>query len=169
VAFGARYGIQIGGPFGLEGSTSLLPTTRKLIDPSRDEGDRVIGSVDSRIVMLDARLRFSLTGNRTWQGIVPFLFAGGGVAFDVAGEDPAEETLLADDRFDFGTSFVGLLGSGIRWYPGPRFVVRGDFTLSLWQLKTPRGFRSQERGFTGVEEKEWASGPGMSVGVGFRF
>ena len=169
IAMGARYAIRIGGPFGLEGAASFLPTKRDLIDPGRDEGDRAIGEVASHIVTVGARLRFSFTGDRTWHGISPFLFTGGGVAFDVAGEDQAEEALLADDRFEFGTSFQGALGGGVRWFPGERFVFRGDLSLSIWRLKTPRGFRDPERGFTGVEEKEWASGPSLSVGVGFRF
>lgn len=169
ITLGARYGIHLSGPFGLEAVAAMLPTQRDLIDPGRDEGDRVIGEVPTTLVTVDGRLRFSLTGDRTWRSIAPFLFTGGGIVFDVAGDDAAEEDLLADDRFEFGTSFTGLLGGGVRWFPGDRFVVRFEGALSIWQLKSPRGFRNPEREFEGVEEKEWVSGPSFTVGVGFRF
>jgi hypothetical protein len=77
--------------------------------------------------------------------------------------------LLADDRFKFGTSFVGILGGGLRWFPGERFLIRGDFTLSIWQLKTPRGYSDPERAFRGVDEKEWVGSSSFTVGIGFRF
>lgn len=168
-ALGARYGINVAGPFGLEGVVTYSPTERSIIDPGRDEGDFKVGDMPSDVIVLDARLRFSLTGNRTWHGLAPVVLAGGGVAFDAAGGNEDQEVLLADDRFKFGTSFVGMLGGGIRWFPGERFFFRTDALLFLWQLKTPRGFSDPERDFEGVEEKEWVSGPSFSLGFGIRF
>jgi hypothetical protein len=168
-SLGARYGINIAGPFGLEGVVTYLPTNRSIIDPGRAEGDFKRGEMPADLVVLDARLRFSLTGDRTWHGLAPFVLAGGGLAFDASGAQQDKEVLLDDDRFSFGTSFVGLLGGGIRWYPGERFVVRADTGLFLWQLKTPPGFSDPERGFEGVGEKEWVSGPSFSLGLGIRF
>jgi hypothetical protein len=169
VAMGAKYGVDIAGPLGLEGVVTYLPTTRDIIDAGRDEGDQVIGDMASDILTLDARLRFSLTGDRSWHALSPFLMAGGGFAFDVSGDESDREVLLPDDVFDFGTSFVGLLGGGIRWFPAHRFLVRGDFTLTIWQLETPLGFSDPERGFVGVDEKEWVSGTSFSLGFGIRF
>ena len=168
-ALGARYGINIAGPFGLEGVVTYLPTDRSIIDPGRAVGDFKIGEMPSDVIMLDVRLRFSITGNRSWHGLAPFVLAGGGLAFDGAGAKEDQELLLADDRFKFGTSFVGILGAGVRWYPGDRFFFRADTQLFLWQLKTPRGFSDPEREFEGVEEKEWVSGPSISLGFGIRF
>lgn len=166
---GARYGINLAGPFGLEGAVTYLPTERSIIDPGRAEGDFKVGDMPSDVFMLDARLRFALTGDRTWHGLAPYLVAGGGVAFDGSGADEDQELLLADDRFKFGTSFVGILGGGLRWFPMERFFFRADADLFLWQLKTPRGFSDPDRGFEGVEEKEWVSGPSLSLGFGIRF
>ncbi len=168
-AWGARYGIDISGPFGLEAVVTHSPTQRDIIDPGRVEGDQVVGEMSSHVVMIDGRLRFSLTGDRAWHGLSPFLFTGGGVAFDVAGDESDLELILSDDRFKFGTTFVGILGSGLRWFPSERFLIRGDFSLSLWRLKTPRGFRDPARAFEGVGEKEWVSGPSFTLGASFRF
>lgn len=168
-AWGARYSVNVGGPFGLEGAVTHSPTTRDIVDPGRVEGDRVVGDMSSQLVMIDARLRFTLTGNRTWHRLAPFLMTGGGVVFDVSKDNSDEELLLDGDRFSMGTSFVGLLGGGFRWFPVDRFLVRGDLSLFLWRLKTPRGYSDPEREFAGVDQKEWVSGPSFTLGVSFRF
>jgi hypothetical protein len=168
-AWGARYGVNVSGPFGLEAVVTHSPTHRDIIDPGRVEGDRVVGEIPSDLVMIDGRLRFSLTGDRTWHLLSPFLAIGGGLVFDAARDNSDDELLLADDRFNLGTSFVGILAGGLRWFPGERFLVRGDFSLTIWQLKTPRGYSDPERAFTGVDEKEWVSGPSFTLGLGFRF
>ena len=147
IAFGGRYGINLAGPFGLEGVVTYLPTERAMIDPGRNEGDMDVGDMASDVVMIDGRLRFSLTGDRAWHNLAPFVLAGGGIAFDVSGDNLDVETLL----------------------PGDRFLVRADGTLFIWQLKTPIGFSDPERGFVGVDEKEWVSGPSFSLGLGIRF
>jgi hypothetical protein len=169
MAFGARYGINIAGPFGLEGVLAYQPTERAIIDPGRAEGDFKVGDMPADVITMDARLRFTLTGDRTWHGLAPFVLAGGGLAFDASGAKEDEELLLVDDRFKFKTSFVGILGGGIRWYTGSRFFFRADTHLFIWRLKTPQGYFDTERGFEGVEEKEWASGPSVSIGFGIRF
>ena len=166
---GARYGIRLGGPFALEGVLGYLPTTRNIIDPGRAEGDRKIGEASSRIASLDVRLRFSLTGNRTWKDLSPFFMAGAGLAMDAADADPLEETLLPDDRFDFGTPWLGVLGGGVRWFPGERFILRADLAISMWQLKSPSGYRDPERDFAGVGKREWVSGSSLTLGAAFRF
>ncbi len=166
---GARYGLRLGGPFGLEGVVGYLPTTRDLVDPGRFPQNPVVGKVDAKIVTMDARLRFSFTGDRTWNGLNPFGFAGAGFAFDHAGQDPAESVLLTEDRFQFRTTFLSVLGGGIRWLASDRLVVRTDFCLLLWRLTTPAGYRSSDRGFTAVGEREWVSGPSISLGLGLRF
>ena len=40
----------------MEGVVGYSPGTRDLIDPSRAEGDRVVGEVDASITTLDLRL-----------------------------------------------------------------------------------------------------------------
>jgi hypothetical protein len=166
---GARYSINVGGPFGLEGVLAYHPTTRDLVDPSRDEGDRVVGEADAKLVSFDARLRFSLTGDRTWKGIHPFLLTGIGLAWDVALDPPENELLLPDDRYEFGTRFVALFGGGARWFLTDRILLRGDVFVNMYQLKTPRGYLDPSRDLTGVGEKEWVSGPTLSIGTAWHF
>jgi len=166
---GARYGIQVGGPFGLEGVVGYNATTRDVVDPSRPEGNRVVGEVDANLMSLDARLRFSLTGDRTWRNLNPFLFLGAGVIWDLAGGSEADELVLPDDRFDFGARFLTLFGGGTRWFLTDRILIRADLAISLYRLKTPRGYFNTARGFEKVDEKEWVGGPTFSISAGFHF
>jgi hypothetical protein len=76
---GARYGIELGGPFALEFHGFVLPTDRKVRIPTPDGmaiEDR--GSADMNVVGIDGRLRFSLTGARTWNRLAPLRDHGWG-------------------------------------------------------------------------------------------
>jgi len=167
--FGARYGIHLGGPFGLEATLGYSPTTRDVVDPTREEGNRVAGEADATLLAFDARLRFSLTGNRSWRGLNPFIFMGAGLVWDIAEESEADAQVLPDDQFKFGTRFIAPFGAGVRWLITDRFLIRGDVSISMYKIKTPRGYLAPERGFSGVGEKEWVSGPTFSLGAGFHF
>ena len=91
------------------------------------------------------------------------------VAWDVALEPPENELLLPDDRYGFGTRLVALFGGGARWFLTDRILIRGDIVVNMYQLKTPRGYLDTSREFTGVGEKEWVSGPILSIGTAWHF
>lgn len=166
---GARWGIELSGPISFETEAGLMAGSRDVINPARAEGDRKIAEADAHIANVDARLKFTFTGARTWHGLAPFLVAGGGLAFDLAGEDPADLELEPADRFDFGTSFHGTVGLGSRWFVSEGITLRGDGVFGLWKLSTPPGFSDPERGFDQVEESEWATGFRLTVAALVRF
>lgn len=165
---GGRYAIRVGGPITLEGTATVMPTTRKIIDPAREEGQRQIDEADILMASLDARLKFGLVGPRTWNGLDPYVTAGAGFAFDASGDPPEDRQLAVDDRFEFGASFLGVLGVGTRWIPVESFAFRGDVDLRLWQLETPRGFRFGDR-FPNAPQEEWVSGLSFSLGISYLF
>ena len=160
---GVRWGIELTGPLSFEVGSGMVEGIRDIVNPGRDEGERRVGEADVRMMTVDARLKFSLTGDRTWHSIAPFIVFGGGMAFDLAGVDAVEEDLLPEDRFAFGKSFFGTLGGGTRWFLTDRFGLRADAVFSLWRLKTPPGFSDPERDFGNVEEGEWARGLTFTV------
>ena len=155
---GLRWGIELTGPLSFETVAGVVSGSRDIVNPGRDEGERKVGEADVQLMTLDARLKFGLTGDRTWHKIAPFIVFGGGMAFDLAGVDPLEDDLAPEDRFAFGNSFFGTLGGGTRWFLTDRFGVRADAVFSLWKLKTPPGFSDPERDFGNVEESEWVRG-----------
>lgn len=166
---GGRYAVELSGPLALEGHVGVISGTRDVVNPARLEGDRIVGEGDVALTTVDARLRFSFVGRRSWHGLNPFITFGGGVVFDVADAPAVEETLEAQDVFDFGTSFLGTVGLGTRWFLTERFALRGDGLFSLWGVDTPPGFSAPERGFENVEESEWMSGLSFSVTLLYRW
>ena len=70
---------------------------------------------------------------------------------------------------DFGTSFFGTAGGGLRISVTERVALRGDAVFSLWKLDTPPGFSDPERGFELVDESQWAGGLHLSVATVIRF
>ena len=170
VMAGLRWGIDLSGPLGLEAVGSWVSATRDVINPRRQEGDRKVGEADVGLVNLDARLRFALTGRRTWHGFQPFVFAGAGVAFDALGAQAADGQLPEIERYDFGTQFTGTAGLGSRFLLGKRWVLRLDAILLLYEVDTPRGFLDNPNLELGpIPESEWVSPTTVSLGFAFRF
>ena len=173
---GARYSFEASGPLFLEGLVMYLPTTRDVIDPRRAIGDRAIGEADVQLLMADARLDFSLTGRRTWRGLSPHLFLGGGIALDIAGQNEFADILLPEDVYDFGTAFTATSGAGLRFALTSRLMLHAEAGLTLWKLNTPSGFddpakRPQTDDLIPepVVQGEWVRGYGITLSAGWRF
>jgi len=169
LTYGARWGLEVSGPISLEAVTSLIDATRDVINPGRAPGDRKVGEADATMATIDARLKFTLTGDRSWNDLSPFIVLGGGIAFDVSADSEDDLLLPPEDRFDMGTSFFGTLGLGTRWFVSDHFALRLDGTFGLWKIGTPPGFSDPVRGFEGVETSEWVQALGLSVSTLFRW
>lgn len=166
---GLRWGINLSGPMGLEVVATGIKGTRDVIDPSHAEGNRVVGKADVLLGTFDGRLRFTLTGDRTWHELAPFMVAGAGLVFDLSGSQPADALLDASDQFKFNASFFGTMGGGVRWMLSERLELRGDAVFSLWKLKTPPGFSDPTLGFISVAKSEWTNGGHLTLSTAIRF
>lgn len=166
---GVRYSIELSGPFSLEGVGSVVAGERSVVDPRRSEGSRIIGSANTYLTSLDARLKFALNGRRTWRGLGPYLTAGGGFVLDVAGEDELDLQLEEEDRFSQGTSFLGVMGGGVRFFPSRRLMLRADLEGRFWKIETPSGFSDPDLAIPNVERDQWISGWGFTLGAALRF
>ena len=166
---GARWGIALSGPLSFDLTAGAISGDRDVVDPSREESARVVGQADALLGVVDARLLFSLTGNRTWNRLQPFLQFGGGLLTDLGGDDPTDEVVLPEDRFDLGTKFLATLGGGSRYFLTDRLVVRGDANFSLFKVETPPGFSDPDRDFEDVEESEWVGGLLLTLSAAIRF
>ncbi|MDH3270254.1 MAG: hypothetical protein OEN56_02915 [Gemmatimonadota bacterium] len=167
--YGTRYAIELSGPLSLEGLLGAVDGSRNVVDPGRVEGDRVIGEVDSRILLIDAGFRFTLTGRRSWHGLAPFISLGGGIALDLKDRAQLEEILLPEDVYDFGSSFIGTIGLGTRWFLTESIAARADGTFSLWKIDTPPGFSDPDRGFEDVADGEWINGTSLTLTLLYRW
>jgi len=165
-AFGARYGLRISGPFNIEAGAMLLPTTRVVQDTAISATDTAVvqvGESDLTLMMLNANLRFDITGPRTWNGFLPFALLGIGVAFPIS-EGENDTQVNSDVRYRFGTALVGDFGVGVEWFPLERWSVRLDARDALWKVETPLGLRQLD-----VPNEEWVQNFVLTAGITWRF
>jgi hypothetical protein len=165
-----RYGIELGGPFALEAHAFVLPTDRLVRIPTAD-GLAIsdLGTTDMTVVGIEGRLRFSLTGQRTWNRLAPFLSLGGGAvgAFDNRLE---EELELPDDlRFSFGPSFMGTLGTGTRVVLSDRISLRLEASTLIWKIGTPQGFLRLDEEAGPRVQQQWPGVGAFGAGLSYRF
>jgi hypothetical protein len=169
LAFGGRYHIRLSGPFFVEAEALYFPSTRAVLDSTVvDSAFQQIGEADIAIGLVQASLRFQLTGQRTWHGILPFVLLGAGVAIQAKDDDEANEAVPAEARFDFGTTFAGQVGAGIELFPVERLALRVDVRSILWRLDTPQALLEHDLGRT-MPEDEWTNNLTASVGITIHF
>ena len=170
--FGARYGLHVTGPVSVEGNGYLIFTDRQVWDPRPANAPVLLGEADMVLGVVDGRVRFTLTGDRTWRGLAPHATAGIGMAVDFSGRSALEEeaSLFSPNRFSFGPAFMATIGAGTRWLPFERLGFRLDTSLNLWRLGNPPAFRELEDELgRPVSENEWASVGTITLGASYRF
>ena len=164
-----RYAIKMGAAFGFEATGLVLSTDRRVVDPEAEGGPEFLGTTSSLVGTVDARIRFSPMGHRTWNDLAPYAAAGGGVAMDFRRSSVLEEDMSSEARFSFGPSFLGTLGTGLRWLPGERLGFRVEANFHLWKLGTPRPFLNLEEELGPVPDQEWTGLSTILVGASLRF
>lgn len=166
---GVRYAIRLSGPFTADVEAGYLQSTRTVVDTVVvDSAFQTTGEADVGLALVNAALRFNLTGSRTWHGLQPYLVFGAGVAADLLGEQADDEKVAADVRFSFGTSFAGHLGGGIEWFATDRLTLRLDARNALWKVETPAAF-PRSRLAARIPADEWVQNGIFSLGLAFHF
>jgi len=169
--FGARYGAAFGGMAALDVHATWFQSTRDVLDVTRPQGDRVIGRSDFGVLLGDARLRINLTGQRALHGIQPFVAFGGGMAgtgsidrvFEIAQDMPA------DEWFDFGPVFTGVLAAGTNIHIASKISLRIEGEMDLWKVGTPVGWQTLVNDPLGENpESEWVSNYSITFGAAWR-
>lgn len=166
--FGARYGFRVGGPLMLHVETVYFPSTRTVFDLTDDEEPvrEPVGEADIDLFLLNAGVRFGLTGPRAYRGLMPYVLVMGGGAFDLADAPPAEADVPAENRFDFGSAFTGVFALGTDLLVGSRLAIGVEARQSLWKIETPEPFILAD---TDLPQEEWVGGPTVLVGATVRF
>lgn len=172
--YGLGYSVRLGGPFNLDASASVIPTTRTVMDTVPGDsavlvdnplaGVTPIGEHDLGIGLLAVALRFDVTGPRTYHHLMPYVIFGGGVAFRLWENGIADVHLIEARRFKFNRTFTGQIGGGVELLLGDRFTVRLDARDLFWKLKIPVAFQRLN-----VPEDEWVQNLHANLGIGLRF
>ncbi|HUG38947.1 MAG TPA: hypothetical protein VMM12_00595 [Longimicrobiales bacterium] len=178
LAGGLGYNIRVSGPFEIDGQATLFPTSRRVFDISPTDSDSLaldpkaglveLGTADLALLLVDASLRFDLTGPRTWYRLQPYASAGVGGVFRVASDNAVEENLPTDVelRVRFRNGFTGHVGAGFEWHATRRLTVRADARDLFWKLHVPEGFFQPGRS---IDDEQWVQTAHLSLGLVFRF
>lgn len=165
-----RYGIELRGPLAMDVHGFFVSTDRTVFEPVAETGLVEIGPANTLLVGLEARLRFTVTGRRTWYRMAPFIVLGGGIVGDLAGPPAIEAEIVPEAQFNFGPSFLGVTGAGIRIIATDRVELRGEANYRLWKLGTPIGFRDIEADLdTPLPEQEWGGPVAFTLEASYRF
>ena len=87
----ARYNRRFGGPISGNVALSFVPSERRVISAAEGQDSAFVGVIDTGetvrapIAMLEAGIRFHITGDRTYRGLAPYVMRSGGHAAEMAG------------------------------------------------------------------------------------
>jgi hypothetical protein len=166
--FGTRYTIRLTGPLSGVGGIAAIPTRRTVFERVIVSADSIvldpIGEADLLLLMAEAGLRFTFTGNRTWNGLAPYAGANLGLVGNVRGRPAFEDDLEGAQRVSFGPGFALGLNAGTSWFLSERFSLRGEASNHLWRLTVPEGLTQQQR-----RESQWTNNLGISLGAALHF
>lgn len=177
-AVGVGHNIRVSGPFTIDSRVTYFPTSRTVYTVVEADEDRIredpmvgleaIGEADLSLLLVDASLRFDITGPRTWRRLQPYALLGAGMVVRVAADNTAEDALPegSDLRVRFRSGVTGHFGGGVELHLTERFTVRLDARNLLWRLHVPTGFITTDRV---IDDRQWAQTGHISAGIGFRF
>lgn len=136
---GARYDYHFTGPlFGYVRAVGVFGQ-RTALDPSQTLAKRKIGTFLWPVLFADAGLETSLTGQKTWHGVMPVISIGLGAYSDfISGPDRG--------GYEFGTGFLFTIGGGIRWAPERRWQIRAEVYDYLHDLSYPASYQGTTSG-----------------------
>lgn len=169
--FGLRYNIRLGGPVAGEAALGFIPSERTIFAPGgadpRDPTRTIpieVGTATMPLLLAEAGLRLNLTGPRTWNSLMPYLIATGGVVADLGGQTGQDEEVPEAARFDFGPGFAVGLGGGTEWFLTRRFSLRAEVRDQIWRVTIPAGLADG-----GTRDNRWTNNLGLSLGAALHF
>jgi hypothetical protein len=163
--FGARYGRRLTGPLSADVGFGLSYTDRTGFLREEQAGPlQPLGSTNLVMMVGEAGLRFSLTGQRTWHGVAPFVAGTIGFVSDLTSGDTFELQVPSDQLFRFGPGFAVAGGVGSEFFLTEGFSLRLDIRDHLWRLAYPGGLSG-----TGQREDEWTHNFSFTLGGAYHF
>lgn len=162
---GIRYEVVVGGPAQLVVRLAQAFSDRNVIDPTQPEASRNLGVRTWPVYLADAGISLNLTGQRSYHGIVPVVYAGLGLASD-AGKK------VDEDPYRLGTTFAISLAGGLRFVPGGRLQIRADAGTYLYQIKYPSAYYVLASDNTSVLDDDqaksfWKRNGAFTLGVSY--
>ncbi len=174
---GGQVTLRVSNPINIGFYAAYFPTEREVMDPSTPDGLKSIGTTDLDLLLIAGRLQLYLTGSRTWHNLIPFVYGGLGAAIDATNDPsclldlrPLPCRVAFEDRFDFGTSFMGQMGLGTIWVPRQKLGLRLTVENTIWKLSTPDGFFDPDANIQPLPPStDWTNNLQVALGLYYWF
>lgn len=134
----ARYELFLTGPLWLQSRVTYAPQlVRTVKDPLFRGTERFDHPSYRPLTIVDLGFGLNLTGNKSWNRVVPQFHAALGVVsggthrFDVGG-------------YRFGTKATYSYGLGVRYVTGRDWEWHGDLTHQFWEYNYPDSYRNED-------------------------
>jgi hypothetical protein len=126
-----RYELLLTGPLWLQTRATYAPSLdRTYKDPLVTGAPRLLGTSTRPLAAIEAGFGMNLTGNKSWNGIVPQVH--GALGFVTGGTRRADP-----GGYLFGNKFTLSYGVGVRIPTGDRWEVSADLTHLFWKYSYP--------------------------------
>ncbi|MDJ0766894.1 MAG: hypothetical protein QNJ97_28225 [Myxococcota bacterium] len=167
---GIRFDLHLSGPASATFGTTFASLDRVVIDPTVGPDDRVLETTTQSVLMLDAGIDINLTGEKSWNRMIPYI--GGGLGMALGGKVRADSV----SGFSFSSQFMTGPRAGIWWHPTDRVTFRFEARDIIWRLRYPDGFFSNPENAPGepsvldpetTKETQWVHHLGFSIAVGW--
>ena len=162
---GLRYELYIAGPVWLTSGVSAMFSDRTVIDPTKPQVSRFVGTETANVYALDLGFALGLTGRKSWHRLAPYVGAGVGVVTSGAADDTT--------GYKFGTPFAFTFGAGVKFVPGGRLQLRADVGERLFKQKYPDSYYRTASDNTAVltdsPRSYWTNHGLLTVGVSYLF
>ena len=164
---GLHYEWRASGPAHLTGELARISSDRRLINPARTGAARELGTENRPLYAGEAALGMSLTGARSWHGVVPEVKGGVGFISDFRSKSDS-------GGFKFGTRFAISWGAGVRWVPGGSVQIRADWNNRLYTIAYPEEYYTAPSGgsavvSSGQAKSFWTNNPALTLGISYLF
>jgi len=164
--FGGRLDLHLAGPGSVQAGLNWGTLDRRLLDPNADPDDRVAGVPRQAVIMADAGLILTLTGQKTWYGFAPYAGLSMGLALGGTVEGDTLST------FNFNTKFMVGPQLGFRWHPIGQLFLRVEGRDMVWRLTYPDEFFNGDPPLLDPQVNkttEWTHNLMLLVSFGFTF
>ncbi len=132
--FGTRWDVRLGGPAYVTTRVGGAALKRRILDPTKPIGQRIVGEETVPLTFVDAALSLNLTGFRTWHSLAPVVSGGIGFVGDLRGKND-----IAGYRFGLPLTFT--FGTGLKWVPsGNRWQARLDWSNYIYRIHYPDSY-----------------------------
>lgn len=168
---GLRFEMRLSGPTDVFASVTWSNLQRLVADPKAPADSQIAGPVDMGLLIAETGLAILLTGDKTWNGLAPYVGVSLGLGF--GGSVPQDTS-----GYGFSTKFVGGPLLGARFYVGRSAYLRVEGRLPFWKLSYPSSyFLAPERAPADppvldpavTSDSEWTSHPTLMIGLGYAF